>query len=227
MHDDGEDEVIEQVAWELRHDAVRVSPELDARVMRAIRGAVPERGRGSRIWHWLRAPQPLSLSPLGGLALAATVAAVAVLGVRAYQPGGPARPAGESAVAMDPAGTPAGVAQVAARTAAPAAADDSRGTRVLAPTEDGRRWVRFSVVAPAAANTVSVVGDFNDWSATATPLRYAPAEGTWVGMIALPAGRYEYAFLVNGGSWMADPATPASTDDFGAPNSVVTITEGS
>jgi hypothetical protein len=46
----------------------------------------------------------------------------------------------------------------------------------------------------------------------------------WTAVVPLTAGRYRYAFLVDGVSWLADPAAPAARDDeFGAPSSVVTV----
>ena len=43
---------------------------------------------------------------------------------------------------------------------------------------EGRRGVRFAVVAPAAAR-VSVVGDFNGWDSYAHPMRSAGESGVW------------------------------------------------
>lgn len=82
----------------------------------------------------------------------------------------------------------------------------------------------FVVVAPRAA-TVSLVGDFNDWDAARTPMqRTRTDESVWTAVIPLTPGRYRYAFLVDGGAWLADPAAPAARDDeFGTPSSVVTV----
>lgn len=74
---------------------------------------------------------------------------------------------------------------------------------------------------PAAAN-VSVVGDFNEWSATATPLTLD--NGVWSTTLPLPPGRHVYAFVVNGERWLADPRAPQATDaDFGRPGSVIIV----
>jgi 1,4-alpha-glucan branching enzyme len=71
---------------------------------------------------------------------------------------------------------------------------------------------------------VALAGDFNDWSTTATPLRPAGASGAWVVTVPLTAGRYHYAFVVNGQEWLTDPGAPrAPGDDFGAPSSVLTV----
>jgi predicted carbohydrate-binding protein with CBM48 len=99
-----------------------------------------------------------------------------------------------------------------------------RPDRPSSPVPASARAFGFVVVAPRAA-TVSLVGDFNDWDAARTPMqRTRKDESVWTAVIPLTPGRYRYAFLVNGVSWLADPAAPAARDDeFGAPSSVVTV----
>lgn len=96
--------------------------------------------------------------------------------------------------------------------------------RLFTPPAPRARALQFVLVAPQAA-TVSLVGDFNDWDSTRTPMRPLRADGpVWSAVVPLPPGRYHYAFLVNGSRWLADPAAPAALDDgFGAPSSVVTV----
>ncbi len=81
---------------------------------------------------------------------------------------------------------------------------------------------QFVLVAPEAAS-VAIVGDFNDWSFSATPLERQANDGVWWVTLPLRPGRYRYAFLVNGTSWRSDPNAPVAEDEFGRPNSVVTI----
>lgn len=81
---------------------------------------------------------------------------------------------------------------------------------------------QFVLVAPGA-KAVAVVGDFNDWSLSATPLTAADSNGVWYVTVPLAPGRYRYAFVVDGTVWRPDPEAPAAEDDFGRPNSVVTI----
>src|SRR5688500_1374340 len=88
----------------------------------------------------------------------------------------------------------------------------------LATTNQGSQ-VEFVVLAPGAT-TVNLVGDFNEWSTTATPLRAAERDGVWSVKVPLPPGRHVYAFVVDGERWMPDPSSPrATSDDFGTPNS--------
>ena len=174
-HDDA---LIAEIERHLRRP-VALDPALDARVMARVRRESASRpGRPGSVLAWLRRPRQLSLSPLGGLAIAAGVAVVA---------------AGTALLARGPAG----------------------GEPPL---------VQFVLVAPEASS-VALVGDFNDWQPAATPLRPASAGGgLWSVAVPLEPGRYEYAFLVDGTVWTPDPAAPtAPADDFGTPNSVVTV----
>lgn len=86
-----------------------------------------------------------------------------------------------------------------------------------------RQPTRFVLVAPEAS-AVALVGDFNDWSADATPMTGEASGGLWTVTVPLEPGRYRYAFLVDGAVWTPDPGAPrAVDDDFGRPNSVLTI----
>ena len=83
--------------------------------------------------------------------------------------------------------------------------------------------VRFVLAAPGATR-VDLVGDFNGWAAGSTPLAPVGDAGVWTVQIPLVAGPHEYAFLVDGREWRPDPAAPrAAGEDFGQPNSVITV----
>lgn len=82
--------------------------------------------------------------------------------------------------------------------------------------------VRFTIMAPTARH-VALVGDFNGWSATETPLVRQPDAATWVAIVPLPRGRHAYSFVIDG-DVVADPAAPPSADDdFGVPSSVILV----
>ena len=101
---------------------------------------------------------------------------------------------------------------------------ESAAVSPTAPTTADGSVVRFVIAAPGAS-TVSLVGDFNAWNVRATPLEATEKEGVWTVTVPLPAGRHEYAFVVDGVRWLPDPnAPPAGTADFGPANSVVTVT---
>lgn len=90
------------------------------------------------------------------------------------------------------------------------------------PTHEVRFHVAAGAVSPAGRR-VAVVGDFNAWDGAATPLRRDPT-GAWSVRVWLPAGRYVYAFVVDGREWLADPRAPlAPADGFGRQNSVLLV----
>lgn len=84
------------------------------------------------------------------------------------------------------------------------------------------QMTQFVFVAPTA-QAVAVVGDFNDWNLTATPLVREAGDGVWWVTVPLPPGRYRYAFVVDGTAWRGDPDAPAADEEFGRPSSVVNI----
>jgi hypothetical protein len=82
--------------------------------------------------------------------------------------------------------------------------------------------VRFALVAPGASR-VSLVGDFNRWDASATPMRQLGDGRVWIVEVPLPPGRHVYAFVVDG-DVTPDPSAPrAGEEDFGVPSSVVLV----
>ena len=86
----------------------------------------------------------------------------------------------------------------------------------------GTTEVRFAM-SSVEASRVSVVGDFNDWNPSGTPLRRGGA-GEWTTTLPLLPGRYRFSFLVDGRTWVSDPRLPSAPDpDFGAPTSVLTV----
>jgi hypothetical protein len=183
---DERDPLIDRAIETLR-ESVRLDPGLDRRVMEEVERAPAPRIGAQRwwsAWEWLRRGRTVTVSPLGGLAAAAALAALLL--------------AGRWGVAwMEDSAAPTAVFEAAA--------------------------VQFVLVAPGAS-MVTVVGDFNDWSATATPLNQVSGDGMWTVTVPLPPGRYRYGFLVDGTEWVRDPSTPpALDDDFGRPNSVVTV----
>jgi hypothetical protein len=172
------------------------SPDLDARIMAAVR-AMPEPWWRGAI-DWLTATRTVRVSPVGALAYTAGLVAAVLVGAHATQQPTRSPVAAERPHTTTPAGDPAG--------------------------DPVARTIRFVLVAPEAA-MVTLVGDFNRWSPAATPLRSAGISGVWTVDVPLPAGRHEYAFVIDGAHWIPDPAAPrAPVADFGMPNSVVTVT---
>lgn len=93
------------------------------------------------------------------------------------------------------------------------------------PTAPDHIAFRFELHAPAA-HRVELLGTFNDWQTGNIVLAGPDASGHWTTDVELPAGRYEYIFLVDGERWIADPkASTHLPDGFGRENTVITVYE--
>jgi 1,4-alpha-glucan branching enzyme len=75
--------------------------------------------------------------------------------------------------------------------------------------QDGVAGIAFAVWAPHAAR-VSVIGDFNSWSATRHPLRPLAQSGIWTGFVpgVGKATTYKYHIVSHHGGYRADKADP-------------------
>lgn len=81
-------------------------------------------------------------------------------------------------------------------------------------------FVRFVFVG--RAKSVTLVGDFNRWGGDRTALSET-ASGAWSVSVPVTNGRHEYAFIVDGTRWVADPLAPTTTDDFDTKSSIITV----
>ncbi len=86
-------------------------------------------------------------------------------------------------------------------------------------TDDG---VHFSFSAPSA-KSVSIAGSFNRWNPDQDRLMGPDRKGVWTVVLVLPAGRYEYRFVVDGREWVLDPTVPSVEDGLGDRNSVFVV----
>ena len=84
-----------------------------------------------------------------------------------------------------------------------------------------KQEITFSL-EDAGAQSVFVLGDFNDWDETSLPLK-KNKKGTWERKIKLEPGRYEYKFMVDG-NWRIDiNNSQLSQNNFGTTNNVLTV----
>jgi hypothetical protein len=197
----GERDALADVIRTLR-EPPPIGAEFDARVMNAVRRDRPP-GVWARAWEWLGEPRTVAFSPAAGLAMAAGLLLVVAATLRLID-----QPTGGGAVAGS-AETQDVVNGAARPVAMPAPASAQRIRFVLYARDAGR---------------VALVGDFNGWDASATPLRRAATAGVWTVEVPLVPGRYTYAFLVDGTRWVADPAAPRAVgDDFGTPSSAIQV----
>lgn len=81
--------------------------------------------------------------------------------------------------------------------------------------------VTFRIPAPLKAKRITLVGEFNNWSETATPLN--PSADGWSITLELPQGHeYEYRYLADGANWLNDwDADRYVPNELGGANSVV------
>jgi 1,4-alpha-glucan branching enzyme len=91
------------------------------------------------------------------------------------------------------------------------------------PDSVASRAIKFVLVAPEAGR-VSLIGDFNQWDASATPLVRDEKNGTWTAFVTLRPGMHTYSFVLDGRHFVADPAAPMAPDDgYGHKSSVVIV----
>lgn len=95
-------------------------------------------------------------------------------------------------------------------------------TVASATTVDNGSAVQFELRLPKGAEKVTVVGDFNGWDTTATPMAHSKDREGWSAKVTLLPGRHIYAYVVDGKKWVIDPLAPQASDsDFGPANAVV------
>jgi 1,4-alpha-glucan branching enzyme len=83
--------------------------------------------------------------------------------------------------------------------------------------------VTFALPGSVWAERVHLVGEFNDWHRTATPMRQSGDEGLWRVTLELDAGRrYQYRYLLDGEIWHTDyGADDFVANEYGSDNAVV------
>jgi len=87
----------------------------------------------------------------------------------------------------------------------------------------GTVLVRFELEAPDAGR-VTLAGSFNEWSDSSIVFSRAAGSPVWSVTVALPPGRYQYLFVVDGDRWIPDPAAHAQVEDeFGQQNSLLVV----
>jgi hypothetical protein len=97
---------------------------------------------------------------------------------------------------------------------------DMAGPRVR-PAGKGAFEVVFRFQPTGKVRSVALAGTFNKWDVKARPLEGPDAEGFWTTRLELPAGVYEYKFVLDGGKWVADPTNFRRTGEHG--NSVLIV----
>ena len=111
---------------------------------------------------------------------------------------------------------------VAGSTLLVASSARAPGPVVVARVADTVHVVHF-VFLDSTAKQIALVGDFNGWTASATPLAAREGTGIWTASVVLRPGRHEYAFVIDGTRWAADPFALTTTDEFGTKSSIISV----
>ena len=187
-------------------DALRRLPPADPRAVDRVVSAALARRR-------TRARQRTWLGRAAGLALAVGLAGGGVWVGR--------REGASNTTATTTATTPTATAPTATAPT-PAAATGNLRLATVGRTEDTPVAVAFALRRPEARR-VSLVGDFDEWSPAAVPMRRA-ADGTWTTTVTLAPGRHAYAFVVDDTVWVTDPSALVVRDpDYGRDHSVIVV----
>jgi hypothetical protein len=175
---------------------VRVMSAVHAEALARVDAQHAQRSAEESNGAWWSRRYTVRFSALGGLAMAASIFGVIFLGSSALSRQSPA-------TTVNPA------VNVATQAATPVKAKD----------------VHF-ILVDGSADQVWLVGDFNGWARTSTPLTRAANGNAWTVSLPLQEGRHEYAFIVSDGEnerWVADPLTRVVEDEFGTESSVVRV----
>lgn len=82
--------------------------------------------------------------------------------------------------------------------------------------------VRFSLSAPGA-RSVCVVGAFNGWLKSASPMAITDGD-VWSVVVPLEEGEYPFMYVIDEEQWVTPPhADDFVTDGFGQTNGIVVV----
>jgi hypothetical protein len=189
------DPFIDQIAAELRRP-VRLDPRFDDRVMAVLDAPeiIPLHPTRQARKPWIVRPWTLHVSPIGLFATAAALIGVVVLGT--WRLGS----VEQSQVAVQDVGELVPVGN----------------------TGDEQLVLQQFTYYQKGLKSISLVGEFNDWSSDSTSLTEV-SPGVWTVSLRLRPGVYQYQFILNGTQRVTDPTMPQASSDFGSPNSVVKV----
>lgn len=201
MTEQSRDPLIDQIAAELKRP-VRLDPRFDERVMEALHApdVIPlhptrQAGKLGSRRPWMARTWTLRVSPIGAFAAAAALVGIVALGTWQLS----------------------SVDQVQV-------ASEQFGENLTPVANSGEEplVVHQLTYYQKGLQSISVVGDFNDWDADSTALTEV-SPGVWTVSLRLRPGIYEYQFILNGKQRVTDPTMPQASSDFGSPNSVVKV----
>lgn len=88
----------------------------------------------------------------------------------------------------------------------------------------GKVRVTFTMPKAEFVERLYIVGDFNNWSVSETPMTREP-DGSWTVVLTLEGGRkYAFRYFADGEAWLNDWAADEYVpNEFGSENSVVNL----
>ena len=81
----------------------------------------------------------------------------------------------------------------------------------------------FEYESSSPLKSVALVGSFNKWNGTATPLVSDPKGKSWHAALTLPLGVYTYRYILNGETLTTDPRGGIEKESDGTVNSTLTL----
>jgi 1,4-alpha-glucan branching enzyme len=91
--------------------------------------------------------------------------------------------------------------------------------------DKGSTVITFRLPRSVEAETVCVVGEFNDWSETANPMT-DDGDGFVAQIELIPGRRYRFRYLLDGERWENDWAADAYVaNEYGGDDSVIDLTD--
>jgi 1,4-alpha-glucan branching enzyme len=83
--------------------------------------------------------------------------------------------------------------------------------------------VTFEVPSDVMADSLYVVGDFNNWDQNSTPMKRLK-DGNWSTTVRLAPGTYRFRYFTTDGKWYNEPAADRfEPSGYGSDNSVVVV----
>ena len=199
--EDFRDPFIDQIAAELKRP-VRLDPRFDERVMEALNApdVIPlhptrQAGKPGSRQPWMARTWTLRVSPIGAFAAAAALVGIVAFGSWQLS----------------------SVDQVQV-----ASGQFGENLTPVSNTGEEPLVVHQFTYYQKGLQSISLVGEFNDWSADSTSM-VEVSPGVWTVSLRLRPGVYEYQYILNGTQRVTDPTMPQTSSDFGSPNSVVTV----
>lgn len=84
-----------------------------------------------------------------------------------------------------------------------------------------KKTLGFQVELPEA-ESVALLGDFNNWDATANVMK-KNKKGVWRVELKLPEGDYQFRYFVDEDHWENDADVPTVINEFGSENSLISV----